>query len=60
MNKSIALFTIGLVGTMLTQTAEAVEIVSDHKTLSTKTPAELLLDSNTVLPNTVASLRVPT
>ena len=48
MNKSIALFTIGLVGTLLTQTAEAVEIVCDHKTLSTKTPAELRVIRNTV------------
>ena len=48
MNKSIALFTIGLVGTMLTQTAEAVENVCDHKTLSTKTPAELVVIRNTV------------
>jgi len=48
MNKSIALFITCLTGTMLTQTAEAVEIVCDHKTLSTKTPEELRLTRNTV------------
>ena len=48
MNQSIVLLTICLVGTMLTQKAEAVEVVCDHKTLSTKTSAELRLIRNTV------------